>query len=743
MRTFAWIAASGMLALALAGCGGDSGCPAVGNGATTSACSSGTTGITPASVTVSTSAATIPSDGSSSATITVLAKDANNNAMSGVTVTVSASAGTLSGVSGAKTAADGTITATLSASGVAAGTAITVTATAGSVSGKATVNVVSTQRTLSLQTDQPQIPSDASKAANLSAVLRDANNNALPGATVQFAATSGVLAVTQAVTDTTGLAKATLTAGSDPSNRTITVTATAGAASAQLTVAVTGTTLTLSCPANLVLNNTGNCSVLLTNSAGQGVPNTAVNLTSKSGNMLSAPMVTTDANGRAAFTVTGTVGGNDTITATGLGLTQTASLVVSTQSFNITSPPDGTKVNLGTPQMVTVTWLNGGTPVVGQPVTFAASRGALTPSTAVTTDATGKASVSISSTGAGPAIVQASATGVSAQLNLDFVALAPSQISVQAGPAAVAVQGQSTISALVRDAANNLVEGATVNFQVVTDPTNGGLSTASATTDAQGRAQTVYTAGNSSSGANGVTISATVNGTSVTGNATLTVGGQAVFLSLGTGNKIDDTVGPAIYQITYSVFAVDSHGAALANVPVTVSVLPVAYGKGSLGGCPGGQYWVPIYTTATTDPYSYAASKMCRNEDTDYTGNISSLDTGTPSTCTDLVNGTTIPSHVKDYNCNGTLDPGNVAVVAPSSGTTDATGRLDVKVTYPRDHSYWVEVTLAASTTVQGTQSSTSSTFVLRGTTADYSCSVGPPGPVSPYGVAATCANPN
>jgi len=35
------------------------------------------------------------------------------------------------------------------------------------------------------------------------------------------------------------------------------------------------------------------------------------------------------------------------------------------------------------------------------------------------------------------------------------------------------------------------------------------------------------------------------------------------------------------------------------------------------------------------------------------------------------------------------LDPGNIAVVSPSSGVTNANGRLDVTITYPRDHSYW------------------------------------------------------
>jgi hypothetical protein len=447
-------------------------------------------------------------------------------------------------------------------------------------------------------------------------------------------------------------------------------------------------------------------------------------VTSASGNTLTPASLSTDGTGRGTFTLAATVGGTDTITATSLGIPQQKTVDISTQSFNVTAPADGTKVNLGSSQNVSVTWLNGGVPVANAPVTFAATRGTLVPATAVLTNASGVATVSISSVSAGPSIVSASGTGVTAQITLDFIATAPSQIAIQAGPASVAVQGKSTISATVRDAANNLVEGATVDFQVQTDPTNGGLAAASAVTNAQGIAQTVYTAGNSSSGANGVTVSATVHGTAITSTTSLTVGGQTVFLSLGTGNTIDVGQGPAVYQITYSVFAVDSGGAALANIPVTLAVLPVAYGKGVMGGCPGSTNWIPIYSTATSDIFSYAGTAMCRNEDTDYTGNINS----TPG---------------KDYNTNGKLDPGNVAVVSPSSGVTNLNGRLDVTITYPRDHSYWVMVSLKASTTVQGTESSTTSTFVLQGAISDYACSVGPPGPTSPYGIAATCANPN
>jgi hypothetical protein len=219
-----------------------------------------------------------------------------------------------------------------------------------------------------------------------------------------------------------------------------------------------------------------------------------------------------------------------------------------------------------------------------------------------------------------------------------------------------------------------------------------------------------------------------VHGSAITASTTLTVGGQAVFLSLGTGNTIDTGQGVAVYQVTYTVFAVDASGAPVPNAPISMAILPVAYGKGYMV-C--GTSWGPNYTTAANDPYAYNGQKMCRNEDTDYTGNINSLG---------LSGG--IP--VKDYNINGKLDPGNVPVVSPGSGVTNASGRLDVTITYPRDHAYWYTATLVASTTVNGTQSSTTATFVLAGAAADYgSCSIGPPGPVSPYGQATTCANPN
>lgn len=717
-----------LAALALGACGG--GGNADGSSFASSSTASTAAAVGVAAVVLSADTMTIPADGSAVANITALVKDANNNAVRDVPVQFVSNGKSSLVVGQGTTDPTGVAKATLSAVGAAAGSTINVTAAAGTVNATLNIAVTNTQRTITVVTSLPQIPSDASKSAIITALVRDASNNVVTGAPVSFQSDSGSLTVSSAQTDNTGTAKATLNAGTDPTNRKITVTVSSGTATATVQVDVTGTNLTVSGPTNLVLGSTGSYTALLTNSAGQGIPAATVTVASSKGNTIVQP-AKTDANGRATFnlTATSTSGGTDTITAISLGIQATTSTTVSTQTFTVTAPANNVKVNLGNTQTVTVNWKNGGTPVQFQPVTFAATRGTLSSATPVLTDASGNASVTISSTSAGPSIVSASGAGVSAQVAISFVAIAPSQVAVQAGPASVPVGGTSAITAIVRDAANNLVEGATINFQVQTDPTNGGLNAASVVTNAQGVAQVQYTAGNTSSGANGVTVVATVNGTAISGSTSLTVGGQTVFLSLGTGNTIDVTKGPAVYQITYSVFAVDAGGAALANVPITLKILPVAYGKGVLAGCPGGQYWGAAYSTLTSDPASYNGQRMCKNEDTDYTGNINSLG---------IVGG--IP--VKDYNTSGKLEPGNIPVVAPSSGVTDANGRLDVTVTYPRDHAYWVEVSLVASTTVQGTESNATSTFILQGALGDYACAVGPPGPVSPYGTGTTCADP-
>jgi len=65
-------------------------------------------------------------------------------------------------------------------------------------------------------------------------------------------------------------------------------------------------------------------------------------------------------------------------------------------------------------------------------------------------------------------------------------------------------------------------------------------------------------------------------------------------------------------------------------------------------------------------------------------------------------------------------------------------------VTYPQDHALWVQSLLTATATVSGTETSTTSKFWLPMLAADITnTTVDPPGIVSPYGIATSCANPN
>lgn len=709
MHKFFSVAALAAATLVLGACGG-------------SAFTGSTTGAsTVASLTVSSDTASIPSDGSSGANISVVAKDAKNTVVSGAVITFTSSSGNVTATQGT-TDTSGVAKATLMAGSAAAGSTITVTAASGGASGQTTVTVANTQRTMTLQTDMPQIPSNNSKAATVTALVRDASNNLVSGATVVFTADTGALAVTQAVTDAKGQAIALLSTPGDFSNRNITVTASVGTSTANLVIPVVGTTLSVSGPTSLVLASVGTYNVTLTDSGGSGIVGKTVTVSSGAGTP-SATSVTTDATGHATFSVTAATAGSQSVSVSALGITAQQAVSVSGQSFTFSAPADGTSVNLGATQQLTVHWTSNGTAQAGQAVNFAATRGTLTAATA-TTNASGDAVVSISSTTSGPSVVSASASGVQANLNLDFLATTPSAIAVQASPATITKSGSSTISAIVRDAAGNLVENKTVNF-ALTDSTGGSLSVASAVTDVQGRAQTVYTAAGTPSASNGVIVAATVQGTAVTGSTALTVGGQTVFLSLGTGVNINENSNFTQFIMPWVVSAIDSAGNPVNNIVVTLTLHSAYYNKGYW--VKGSASWLWTSVTATPPGGVQIAYPGCPNEDANLNG---VLDPGEDTSGTG--------------NNNGKLDPGDVALAVPGTVTTGTDGSAIFNVQYPEDHAAWVTSTLTATATVQGTQTSTSTTFQLPNA-AKYvnSTTTAIPGQFSPYGLGATCTDKN
>jgi len=715
MRKFWSTLALLTLAATLAGCGGSDAFVTPG--------SSGATALNVATLTVASSVATLPPDGTT-AVITVTATDKNNVAVSGAAVTFSTSAGTLAVVSGT-TDSSGRATATLSARGVAAATVITITATSGAITGKTTVTVASSQQTLTLSTSVPQIPSaPGSTPAIIKALVVDSNNNVVPGALVTFQATSGALTVTQATTDATGTATATLSAGTSAQNRIITVTAASGSSNSTIQISVIGTTLTLSGPTSLVQGNPGTYIATLTDSGGTGIAGQAIALTSALGNTLAPASVTTGSQGTATFTLTATTAGNDTITASAYAgtATSTEKVSISNQSFTLTAPAANATIAVGQANAVpvTVTWVAGGVGQTGT-VNFSASRGTVSPSSIAVTNGTMAGPVTLYSATAGAATISATAvqTGVtvaSAQAAVNFVAPVSTAagISVQANPSAVAVQGTSTVVATVVDSSTptpNPVLGATVNF-TLTDATGGTLSSGSAVTNAQGQATVTYTASTGSSSANGVNIQAQVStNPAISSSTTLTVGGQTVFLSLGTGNSVIQ-YSQTQYELPYSVQAADASGHGLSGVTITFSVQSITYSMGAMA----------TYTAPSWAPPTYSAF-------------------GCPATQVYEQNGViTSPAPNPTTGYVLTAIPGSVATTDVSSAITSTSGSANVNLIYPKDHAFWVQVALTATATVSGTQNSTTATFVLPGAAADYATQAqSPPGQISPYGTRNAC----
>ena len=266
-----------------------------------------------------------------------------------------------------------------------------------------------------------------------------------------------------------------------------------------------------------------------------------------------------------------------------------------------------------------------------------------------------------------------------------------------------------------------------------------------ADTDSFGRASATYIAGSAASAQNGVIVTASIG--AVTGMVRLTVAQQPFFVTLGTGNMIL-TPNATQYALPYSVLVTDANGNPVANATVELNVLPTRYEKGfyvqafnSAGSCVGWRKAVTINATgAFLSPDD--ADEKCDSEDLNRNGvldasedlnNNGVLDAGEDR------NNNGVLDAAEDRNNNGVLDPENPATV-PTVVVTDASGFASFEVAYAQEFT-WVEVALQARTTVAGTEAASQATFFLNGAASDFnSCLLAPPGPISPYGVATTCA---
>lgn len=229
------------VAVMLAACGGGGGSP----GATTTG---GTgTGSTPGSVATSlvadiavyTDKSSISNSGTDKVIVTVVAVNANRNAVPGAIVVVSSDKNSVFTPAGdAFTDSSGVYSGSLTIGADRSSRTVTVTATSNGITRQATVQVAditgpTTSPTavadFAVLTDKPSITNTGTDTAVLTVVAVDLNRNVVAGAAVSVAAgANAIFTPTSAsnLTNSSGIFTGTLSAGSDKSLRTIPITVT-------------------------------------------------------------------------------------------------------------------------------------------------------------------------------------------------------------------------------------------------------------------------------------------------------------------------------------------------------------------------------------------------------------------------------------------------------------------------------------------------------------------------------------
>jgi hypothetical protein len=313
----------------------------------------------------------------------------------------------------------------------------------------------------------------------LTAIVKDANNNAIPGATVNFSASSGSISNTNRVSDATGTVTEKLNVKGDSSSRVITITATSGSATSPAKT-VTVATSTSTTPKLLLTSSSGTLAssgatgtavqikALVLDSNNVIMPNTRVTFATDSG-ALGASQVNTDVNGVASVNLaTGSDPTTRIITVSGNVAGAPAAIVkVNVAGTRITANASST-VNLGATTDVTVALFDStDAPLANTPVTFSAAINSLVAKNGSnTTDAAGKLVLSYTASKTGSDIVTVRALGETASVPISISTASFSIKTVDAVTGAVITTADTNqcYPVLVSNFVSEVAQGGTVTI---------------------------------------------------------------------------------------------------------------------------------------------------------------------------------------------------------------------------------------------------------------------------------------
>lgn len=595
-------------------------------------------------------------------------------------------------------------------------------------------------------------------AVDLTAVVISPTGNVQANVPVSFVLANpsekGVsIQSTSPVTDANGLAKATLKIsnvnGANLANRDdFKVKAIIGTGASEdevneLSIPVVGTNLALSTEKiSVKTNDKITIKGVLKDGTGKSITGSqTVTLVSEGLSGVPASLVISNGQFELKDIVVASTGTTAKIAASALGADQSLSFDISTSSFDVDAPE---KIDIDKGGVINFAYsVADGTSTTPINMTVSSTLGNIPSPVILRTDDGGKtfkASVSVTSQFPGESVVRAvfkdlANKEIVANKKISYVSTTPAKLAIQAVSPTLVPNGQTNIIAKVTDANDNPVSGAVVNFKLE-NPLGSELDNPSVISNDKGEAIVSFKAGSGTTGTEKITVKADVldekSGVTKTSSLNLTVGGKAVFISIATGNQIEELT-TTTYAVPHQITVTDATGAPVANTEVKISVWPVDYYKGTYVFNTEKKLWIPIY------------SAECSNEDANQNGFLDLWEnngTGVALSPFDYPKGE--ETDVED-NKDGKLWPGNPVTLSTSTLTTGADGIAYFNVLYGQSYANWLKVKLTAKAQVQGTESKTDRVFGIPASSGDMGDEkVSPPGGTqSVYGTATVCADPN
>ncbi|HUQ80387.1 MAG TPA: Ig-like domain-containing protein [Gemmatimonadaceae bacterium] len=553
---------------------------------------------------------------------------------------------------------------------------VTITASSEGKSGTATVTVTPSP-VATVNVTPPTANLTIGQTTALAAELRDASNNVLTGRAIAWSTSNAAVATVSptGVVTAAGTGTATITATSEGKTGTATITV---AAVPVATVTVAPTTLPLQA------GQTGTLTATARDAANNVLAGRAITWSSSNTNV-----ATVAPNG----TVTAVAPGSATISATSEGKTGTAAVTVTAVPVaSVTVAPSTLPLQVGQSGTLTASTLDASNnALAGRAVAWSSSN---------TSVATVSQAGVVTAVGPGTATITATSEGRSGTASVTVSVVPVASVTVAPPTLSVADGQTGTLTATVRDAANNVLTGRTVTWTSSAT----GVATVAPNGTVTGVAPGTATITATSEGKTG-TSTVTVTAVPV---ATVTVAPTSLPLQTGqTGTLTATTRDASNAVLTGRVVAWSSSNTNVATVSPAGVVTAVGPGTATITATSEGRNGTASVTVTAVPVASVAVSPTTASLTTGGTQQI----TATPRDAAgNALTGRAVTWQTSNANVATVTQAGLITAVGVGSANVTATsegrvGTVSVTVTSPPVASVAVtptsaSVNVAATTTL-------------------------------------------